>query len=453
MRAGGEWRFPSRETDLRQSLMGAAPVVQTVRETASGRIIQRVYPVETVPELVAVEVENASPEPVEVAFALRPYNPEGLAVVEHIEVDGPVVRIDGRALLFLPGPASRFVLSHFKRGDVAGLLDAPADGATSVRDPAGLAQAAFVFTALPSQRLRAAMPLGGRTAHGRWPMPWRRRMRRTVPDPTRLSIASQVAADWGRRLDRGLRVALPDSRLQQAVDANRAFLLVLHDPGAVTPGPYTYHRFWFRDAAYQVAALDRWGFHEEADDVLRSYPGRQRADGFFYSQWREWDANGCAIWTVAEHHRLTGDLALLRELAGPVARGADWIARTCADREGKVPEARGLLPAGVSAEHLGPYDYYYWDNLWAWRGLLDAAAVAEWAGDLEAAARARGAAASLREALLDSLELAAKRLGRRVIPAGPTRGLDAGMIGSLAPAARSRCLTRTASGSSARLTS
>lgn len=104
VRAGGEWRFPSREVDLQQSLVSAAPVVETALETASGRIVQRVYTVETVPELVAVEVENAGFEPVEVAFALRPYNPEGLAVVEHVEVDGPVVRVDGRA--FVPaGPA------------------------------------------------------------------------------------------------------------------------------------------------------------------------------------------------------------------------------------------------------------------------------------------------------------------------------------------------------------
>ncbi|MGH8904123.1 MAG: hypothetical protein ACRDYA_21190 [Egibacteraceae bacterium] len=426
----GRWRFPSREEAVAQSLVGSAPVVRTVLETPTGQVIQQVYGVEVVPELVAVEVENASTEPVTVAFALRPYNPEGLAVLETIEIEGASVRIDRRETLFLPGPPQRAVLSTFRDGDVANLLD-QAHPARKVNDPAGLAQAAFAFTVAPHERIRAALPLGGRTARTRWPMPWRRRMRHTVPDPARLPLASEVASDWKRRLERGLRVELPDPQVQQAVDANRAYLLLLHDPGSITPGPYTYHRFWFRDAAYQVAALDRWGFHEEAADVLCSYPSRQRPDGFFYSQWREWDANGTAIWTIAEHHRLTGDETLLQELAGCVARGADWIARTCADDTGKVPEARGLLPAGVSAEHLGPYDYYYWDNLWAWRGLLDAAAIAEQTGQPEAATRARHAAEALQDALFASLEQAARRLGRRLIPAGPTRGMDAGMIGSL----------------------
>jgi len=37
------------------------------------------------------------------------------------------------------------------------------------------------------------------------------------------------------------------------------------------------------------------------------------------------------------------------------------------------PALRGLMPAGVSAEHLGPFDYYYWDDFWSLRGLLDGA--------------------------------------------------------------------------------
>jgi Zn-finger nucleic acid-binding protein len=31
------------------------------------------------------------------------------------------------------------------------------------------------------------------------------------------------------------------------------------------------------------------------------------------------------------------------------------------------------LPPGFSAEHLGPNDYYYWDNFWALAGLKAAA--------------------------------------------------------------------------------
>ncbi len=208
-------------------------------------------------------------------------------------------------------------------------------------------------------------------------------------------------------------------------------MLLFHDGDEITPGPFTYHRFWFRDAAYQLAALDRYGFHAEAAEVLRSYPRRQQADGFFASQRREWDANGAAIWAMAEHHRLTGDEALLAELLPSIRKGARWIARKRRERRRNAPEVQGLLPAGISAEHLGPFDFYYWDDFWSLRGLLDAAGLLRAAGDGEAAEEAEVAAGELRSAITASLELAAARTGVVAMPAGPTRELDAGMIGSL----------------------
>jgi hypothetical protein len=35
----------------------------------------------------------------------------------------------------------------------------------------------------------------------------------------------------------------------------------------------------------------------------------------------------------------------------------------------------GLLPAGFSAEHLGPNDYYFWDDFWSVSGLFSASKI------------------------------------------------------------------------------
>ena len=44
--------------------------------------------------------------PFAVALAVRPYNPEGLAVIERIELhDGTTVTVDGRVALLLPKTA------------------------------------------------------------------------------------------------------------------------------------------------------------------------------------------------------------------------------------------------------------------------------------------------------------------------------------------------------------
>ena len=58
-----------------------------------------------------------------------------------------------------------------------------------------------------------------------------------------------------------------------------------------------------------------------------------------------------------------------------VNRGAQWIERKRVKKNGDPLQA-GLLPAGFSAEHLGPNDYYYWDDFWGIAGLRSAAALA-----------------------------------------------------------------------------
>ena len=91
----------------------------------------------------------------------------------------------------------------------------------------------------------------------------------------------------------------------------------------------------------------------------------------------------------------------------------------------------GLLPAGFSAEHLGPNDYYFWDDFWGIAGLRAAAAMTADRDPGDSAGFAR-AAADFSTAADRSLAGCAKRLGRMAMPASPYRRLDAGAIGSLA---------------------
>jgi hypothetical protein len=70
-------------------------------------------------ELVVVEVENASKAPVAVALAVRPYTPEGLSVIERIDLQGATVGVDGRVALMLPRPPRRVAASTFHHGDSA----------------------------------------------------------------------------------------------------------------------------------------------------------------------------------------------------------------------------------------------------------------------------------------------------------------------------------------------
>ncbi|MDZ7809018.1 MAG: hypothetical protein U5L11_01315 [Arhodomonas sp.] len=139
------------------------------------------------------------------------------------------------------------------------------------------------------------------------------------------------------------------------------------------PGPDTYKRFWFRDAAFIVHALLDAGLTDRARRMLAPFPGRQhRTTGYFHSQDGEWDANGQALWILSRYHEVTGE-ELPEAWLQALRRGARWIARKRTDAHGDAPHA-GLLPAGFSAEHFGPNDYYYWDDYWSVAGLQAAAA-------------------------------------------------------------------------------
>jgi hypothetical protein len=430
--ADDRWYLPSRETAVRQSLVDTAPVVETAMRVPGGDAVHRAYAVPGADDLVVVEIENRSPVPFVVALAVRPYNPEGLAVVERIRLVDGVVTVDGRPALLLPKAPARVAASTFLDGDCVHTVTSGEAGTSmpaSLRCDVGLAQAAFLYPLPHTAVLRVAMPLVAERRTRRTGLT-RRRVERLPEHPGALPSAESVARGWRAQADRGMRLVLPEGRLAEAVEANRRFLLLFHDGAEITPGPYTYHRFWFRDAAYLLRALDRYGFAKEAAEVIAHFPERQRVDGFFFSQRQEWDANGAALFAMAEHWRLTRDLSCID--AATVAAGVQWIERKRrSKRRRDDPALRGLMPASISAEHLGPFDYYYWDSFWSLRGLLDGAELLAVAGMPEQAAQARGWAEELRAAIEQSLQVVAGRLGTAAMPAGPRRRLDPGVIGSL----------------------
>jgi len=411
--ADDRWYVPSREAPsrMRQRLIDAAPVVETAMRIPSGDAVHRAYSIVGGPnsddDLVIVEIENRSRVPFALALAVRPYNPEALTTIERIEMpDNTTVTVDGRVALLLPKAPARVAASTFAEGDSATVVLEGRAGARDefpahLRDDTGMAQAAFVFPLAHTATLRVALPMAA-SKRGRRQGLTRRQVEPAPSYPTAIPSPAQVASGWAVQSNTGLRLELPDAKWQEAVDANRRFLLVLHDGADITSGTGARHRFSFSDAAFMLAALDRHGFHSQVVEVLRSYPGRQRADGGFVSQSREADANGCALWSMAEHWRLTRDREVLDAVAETVARGAHWIDRTrrkarpaaelsdvwvvaglraAADLLVAIGEADGAQRVGRSADSLGgdgdasrsPVDGPRGDDLARLRSLIDAA--------------------------------------------------------------------------------
>ena len=114
---------------------------------------------------------------------------------------------------------------------------------------------------------------------------------------------------------------------------------------------------------------------------------------------------------------------------GPMQAGVRWI-------EGKLvhqpdePLFDGLMPRGLSAEHLGLADVYYWDSFWSLAGVEAFERVCSILGRERERTHAHGLAMRIRASLERSLGAAMGQQQTSVIPPGPVRGVDAGIIGS-----------------------
>src|SRR5690606_7897656 len=85
---------------------------------------------------------------------------------------------------------------------------------------------------------------------------------------------------WGEALEPLARLSVTEERIQRLHDLAAANL-VLHTPRDAYPGPYTYKRFWFRDAAFMLNALLTLGGVERTRRSLEEFAARQRRDGYF----------------------------------------------------------------------------------------------------------------------------------------------------------------------------
>jgi hypothetical protein len=436
---GGSLFFPSHldNEHVRQWRLANMPWVLTELRFPRAQLLLETFALRIEDTDFAIQqalIRNPLPDaPFEgqLVFSLRPANPEGISLIHEITYNSKGFwMVDKNLAVALCQRPEHWTVSSHERGDVARQLGEDFENEHVAHCPAGLCTgaASYDVTLAPheAKSFTAIMPL-------------ERMSPRLFPfelfTPETISQHKHEARSaWQAKMDEGMKIDLPDARLKDCFEANRATLLLLHDGTEITAGPFTYHRHWFRDAAFLLNALERIGYHKLCDQVLRTYPARQWKNGYFCAQKGEWDSNGQAIWSMMEHYRLTRDKEFLAELYPSIRRGAIWIERKRHDVSITKRKPRGLLPAGFSAEHLGPNDFYYWDNFWALRGLLDAAEAARALGHHQDAATFSAYFTEFERDLLDSIHFEIERSRVQVLPAAPGRPPDAGMIGNICAA-------------------
>jgi F5/8 type C domain len=382
-------------------------------------------------------VENAAPAAAELrlALAIRPFQVTpawqslnlrpAVAPIERIDREGARIRVDGRSVAAVSAPDG-FGAAR-SGGAVHALFEGSLPEAETARDPLGFADGVLAWDLRlapgASETIAVAVPL-----HEETPAP-----------PAGLSRGEAAAwcdaclreatDGWRARLA-ALPISLPPAAapLEESLRASVAWILVNREGPRIQPGPRTYRRSWIRDGTLTGSALAEMGFADVAAAFLRWYAPHQLANGRVpcavdrrgVDLTPEHDSHGELVWGAVEHARLTGDLALLRELWPRLLRAVDAIAALCAERTG--PAFRGdprfgLLPESISHEgYAGSPVHAYWDDFFAVRALGDAAEAAGWLGDAAAAARIGALRDALRRDLHASLAAAMARHGIDFLP-------------------------------------
>jgi hypothetical protein len=231
--ADDRWRVPAREPAVRQSTLGGTPVVSTRVRVPAGDVVQRVYGIGGSGDVAIVEIENDSPGACVVAFAVRG--------ATSIAIEGTVVRIDGRAALVVPFPPRRWDVTDLElEAEQCGAQTGPLES----RELApGTLHAALLYPLSHRNRMRIGVVCGDGVA----PLDLAQ-----VPGP------DDAARGWHSQLERAMRVVGPDE-LVTSLDLARTQVLLDPDPGAAT-----------------AAALEDWGFDEQAAWAWEGLSGRER---------------------------------------------------------------------------------------------------------------------------------------------------------------------------------
>jgi hypothetical protein len=364
-----------------------------------------------------ITVTGICPEGGWLVVALRPYNPEGIQFIENVRYQNtnPGWLINSHTLVNFSRTPEKVVFSKYSDGDIIYKLNRPGNE-REISCKVGMATAAALFPVSRAEEgsVQVQIPLGGDLTKI---MPF---SPRPFPGP--------IIESWEKALSSVAALDVPDEKIRFLYDAAIRTLILL-SADDVVPGPYTYRRFWFRDACLMLNALISVGMTELTFRHLDTFPGRQKMTGYFQSQEGEWDSNGQVLWIMDRFQQITGH-PFNRAWMRAVNKGAEWIIRKRIKKHSAGPHT-GLFPPGFSAEHLGPNDYYYWDDFWGVAGLRGAARLAGLFDSPDRQCKYASEALDFEQSIFKSIDTIPERRFWGGIPASPYRRMDAGAIGSM----------------------
>jgi hypothetical protein len=371
----------------RQSLAEGDLPVPTVTWTAQGLTLEITAGVtDSSMLLLRYRVRGERAAKASLVLAVRPFqvNPStqflnttgGVSPIHSIAFDGrDVIVNDTQRVHVLTKPGS-FTAAAYDEGNVVDVLRRGAPSTPTRKDPFGYASGALNYHLSGTQTIDLAVPL----------------QKDAKPVQNVTAAFQQIVDSWREKLHR-MAIEIPGApEIANTIRSNTAWMLIHRDGAALQPGSRSYDRAWIRDGALIASVLLRLGHTDAAKQFAEWFAPFQYPDGKVpccvdrrgADPVPENDSHGELIYLVAEIERLTHDETLVRRLWPHVDAAARYIGVLSGQNHGPF---EGLVTESISHEgYSAKPEHSYWDDLFALRGLDDAAYLA---GTLQLSERQR----------------------------------------------------------------
>jgi len=232
---------------------------------------------------------------------------------------------------------------------------------------------------------------------------------------------------WRAELALGMTLEIPEQRAQQAWNSSLIQMMIstdldpIHKIHVARASVGWYEYVYGLIPAIQAEALDNAGYHDEAQkwlDAFLVWQGTMPPTGDFkskegfltagpdYSPGVFTSNNGYILHALCRHYLLTRDEAWLKTALPHILASVDWIQRErkqtlTLGAKGEKNIGYGLLPAGNGCD-AGTIDQYWYNEVYTWQGLNEAAKLLHRIGHPRGGEIER-AAGEYRQCILDAL--------------------------------------------------
>ncbi len=412
----GDKLFPSKLENVNQKLLGNKFVSVTTECKEKSLLLKTKAEVsKDRDDLVCnISAKGFSAKPGWLVVAIRPYNPEGVSFIKNIEInkDKTKIIVNQKRDIFLDSAFDKFKLSNYHQGDVSS-DSLSFSSENSISCPVEMATGAFFYKieAGKEKAVNLKVPLE----------------KIKVTKKNKIKDDNTLNYSWQNLEKESTRLKISNKKYQYLYDSSK-ITVILHSGDTCFAGPFTYKRFWIRDTVFALQALLYLGQKKRANKLINLLLSTQKMNGYFSSQYGEWDSNGQVLWALKEFGQLTNkkDYSSWQKA---IQKAVSWIEKKRVPKKEENPYS-GLLPSGFSAEHFGPNDFYYWDDFWAQAG-LKAALFLQNTKNKKQNQFFQNCLKNLEDSIEKNLKLLKDKNHNNLIPAAYSRRMDSSAIGSL----------------------